>query len=101
MPVNIDRSQNGKVVTISVSQRFDFNVHNNFREAYEQSLGPKTEYVIDLGATDYMDSSALGMLLLLREYAGGDKAKIKIINTKTEIKQILNISNFTQLFNVK
>ncbi len=91
------------IIEIEVSGRFDFNVHREFREAYEnveQSMDhPK--YIINLGDTDYMDSSALGMLLLLREYAGGNGANIAITKCREEIKEILNISNFHLLFNVE
>ena len=50
---------------------------------------------------DYMDSSALGMLLLLREHAGGDNAKIEVVGCKPEIKKILAIANFQKLFDIK
>ena len=45
-----------------------------------------------------MDSSALGMLLLLREHAGGDRASIKIVHCQPEVKKILTIANFHPLF---
>ena len=47
-----------------------------------------------------MDSSALGMLLILRERAGGDAAKISIKNRNPEIKKILEISNFEKVFKI-
>ena len=50
--------------------------------------------------TSYLDSSALGMLLLLRDHAGGDNAKIKIINCNSDVRKILSISNFEQLFTI-
>jgi anti-anti-sigma factor len=56
--------------------------------------------VVDLQATDYMDSSALGMLLVLRERAGGDRAQIRIVNCKPEIRRILDIARFGQLFQI-
>ena len=63
----------------------------------QKELSPP-HYVINLGQTDYLDSSALGMLLLLREYAGGDKADIRILNCKPEVRTIFNVANFQQLF---
>jgi anti-anti-sigma factor len=50
--------------------------------------------------TTYLDSSALGMLLLLRDHAGGDTANIKIVNCNPDVKKILTISNFEQLFSI-
>lgn len=47
-----------------------------------------------------MASSALGMLLLLREHAGDDKADVKIVRCRPEVKKILTIANFHHLFHL-
>ncbi len=61
----------GSCLTIHVEGRFDFNCHQQFRRAYEgAAAGSYTEYVVDLRGTEYIDSAALGMLLVLRESAG-------------------------------
>ena len=91
-------SSDGRVVTIDISGRFDFSVYQEFRQVYEQAQDVALQYIIDLRQTDYMDSSALGMLLLLREHAGGDRASIKIVHCRPEVKKILTIANFHQLF---
>ena len=100
MPLTTKISSDGKTITINVNGRFDFNVHQEFRQAYEQARHNDTKYSVNLAETEYMDSSALGMLLLLRERAGGDKADIEITNCSPEIKKILTISNFHQLFKI-
>lgn len=100
MSVKTHLSPDGKIYTIAISGRFDFNLHQEFRKAYEQVDAKAVHYQIDLGATDYIDSSALGMLLLLRERAGGDQSDIDVINCSAEIRNILTISNFNQLFNI-
>lgn len=95
-------SESDGAVTIRVAGRFDFNVHKEFRAAYEQapeSGNVATKYIIDFGATEYIDSSALGMLLMLRERAGKD-AHISLIRCNEEIKGILDISNFNKLFSL-
>ncbi len=58
-------------------------------------------YRVDMQETSYLDSSALGMLLLLRDHAGGDKATIEIRNCSPDVKKILTISNFEQLFDIR
>jgi len=47
-----------------------------------------------------MDSSALGMLLMMREYLGGNDASISITNCSSDIKNILTVANFQGLFNM-
>jgi anti-anti-sigma factor len=98
MPVS--SSENGGTVKLTITGRFDFNDHSSFRDGYKGYPG-NASYNIDMSSTDYMDSSALGMLLLLREHAGGDNAKITISGCKPEIKKILSIANFQKLFEIK
>ena len=88
----------GKCVIIRMASRFDFGVHKKFREAYR--LQNNASFEVDLSHTEYMDSSALGMLLLLREHAGGDKAKITLRNPNQTVGKILRIANFDKLFEI-
>lgn len=96
----IKTKQDGNVLVITVEGRFDFTLHRDFREAYRNTKGSEMVYIVDLHAADYMDSSALGMLLLLKEHAGGDKNSVAIRNCKAEICNILKIANFDKLFKV-
>jgi anti-anti-sigma factor len=54
---------------IKLSGRFDFNTHREFRGAYEPLVGDAEtrSVVVDFSNVDYLDSSALGMLLMLRD----------------------------------
>jgi HptB-dependent secretion and biofilm anti anti-sigma factor len=49
-------------------------------------------------STEYVDSSALGMLLVLRDKVAGDKTAISIKNVRPEVMKILEIANFDKLF---
>ncbi|BBP63946.1 hypothetical protein PHLH5_14870 [Pseudomonas sp. Cab53] len=96
-------SSNGKKLTISVKGRFDFKLHQEFRQSYEkyETLNAQLDsYVVDLKDTTYLDSSALGMLLLLRDYAGGEDADVSVINCGADVRKILAISNFEKLFDI-
>jgi len=97
MAISSQVGANGNEVMINVNGRFDFNDHQTFREAYKK-CDKGTKFVLNLDGTEYMDSSALGMLLLLREHAGGDDADVSIINCNQEVEKILTISNFQKLF---
>ncbi|MCK0107134.1 STAS domain-containing protein [Marinobacter sp. S0848L] len=101
MSVSTRRSDDGQVLMIQVHGRFDFSTHQAFRDAYEHSDAPVKEYVVDLTHTTYLDSSALGMLLLLRDHAGGDVASVVIENCNADVRRILSISNFEQLFSIR
>lgn len=85
-------------LTIKVSGRFDFNCHREFRRAYE-GAGPMNEYVVDLGEAEYLDSSALGMLLVLREERA--PARVRVVNTRPPVRRILEIASFQNLFSLE
>ncbi len=91
----------GNELIISIQGRFDFSAHQDFRNSYESLAAAPTSYRVDMNETTYLDSSALGMLLLLRDHAGGNKANISIVNCSADVKKILTISNFEQLFTIK
>ena len=100
MTVNSKLSDDGSQLNLAVHGRFDFNTHKDFRDAYESIPKKPNSYFVDMIDTSYLDSSALGMLLLLRDYAGGDSSKITIINCSPEVKKTLKISNFDKLFDI-
>lgn len=100
MSVESEVSLNGTKLTIRVRGRFDFGNHQAFRDAYERFYKVPEIYVVDLKDATYMDSSALGMLLLLRDHAGGDDAEVQVINSNSDVRKILAISNFDKLFDI-
>lgn len=86
-------------VTIAISGRFDFNQNEAFRRSYEtQPAG--TRFVVDLARVQYVDSSALGMLLLLRRHAGNTKEGVSLINASRDVSRVLEIAKFHQMFTV-
>lgn len=89
--------------TLSLQGRFDFHTHRDFRGAYEQALEDATtrEIVIDLGGVDYLDSSALGMLLLLRERAESLGKSVSLARMQGTVKQVLDVANFDKIFVMK
>jgi len=95
MSVVANQNQQGATV-IEISGRFDFSCHPEFRAAFA-SLTPGSEVVIDFAATTYIDSAALGMLLLLRDRVG-DARHIRLANCKGQPDQVLRIANFHRLF---
>ena len=88
------------LIAIQLSGRFDFNAHREFREAVEQALSHQglKEVQVDLAAVDYLDSSALGMLLMLRDKARGAGKNVSLAHCSGAVKQVIEIANFSKLF---
>ncbi len=100
MTITAIMSSDGDELNMAINGRFDFNVHTAFREAY-RDVPSTTKFVVDLTRTTFMDSAALGMLLLLREFVGEDAAGIKIKNCQPDVRKVLRVSNLDKLFIVE
>ncbi|PCH59975.1 MAG: anti-anti-sigma factor [Gammaproteobacteria bacterium] len=98
---SIDFRKDEQGMYIRIRGHFDFNLHSDFKELLKKAKDSSTaKCTIDLGTTEDLDSSALGMLLLLRDAVGGEKSNVAIINSKPEIKAILNMANFEKMFHI-
>lgn len=93
-------NQDGKTV-IRLDGRFDFNSHREFREAVDKATADSGQKVqVDLAGVDYLDSSALGMLLMLRDRAKGAGKEVSLAGPRGAVKQVIEIANFGKLFQV-
>jgi anti-anti-sigma factor len=93
-------SSDGSEITIVVRGEFGFRKYAKFRAAYEQG-GEATRYVVDLKEADTIDSSALGMLIVLRDHVGGDATRLEIVNCSARLRRIFEIANFHRLFTLR
>lgn len=100
MAISTQLLDDGAELIIKVDGRFDFSAHQTFRRAYESVQPAPLRYRVDMAGASYLDSSALGMLLLLRDHAGGDDADIRIIHCNDDVRKIFTISNFQRLFDI-
>jgi len=100
MSVTTTVSSDQSEVTIHVAGRFDFSTHRDFVNAYKEHPKGEVAFVVDLKGADYMDSSAMGMLLQLREYGKSDKS-VRLINGNDGVREILRIANFDKLFTIE
>ncbi|AQQ67327.1 hypothetical protein Mag101_06530 [Microbulbifer agarilyticus] len=103
--VSSEVSAGGEELVIRVAGNFDFNVHRDFQRAYRNvSPAPKV-FLVDLSATEHLDSAALGMLLLLRDYCAelsheGEQPRVELMNANAHVSHILHVSNFDQIFSI-
>lgn len=99
MKLQKNKSDDGRVVTFHIPEKFDYELHSEFRELY-QDENKCEDVVLDMRKTEYMDSSALGMMLQLKEFSEKSNSKISVTNTNSNIMKILKIANFDKLFSI-
>ena len=101
MSVSHEMSDDGKKILINITGRFDYKVSQEFRDTYRQVPGQEgAAYYVNLSGASYMDSSALGMLLLLREHAKCRGGSVFIERPSEQVDSILKVANFEQLFTI-
>lgn len=100
--MEIRQTKSGNQATLSLGGRFDFNVHRDFKEAYMSLLNDAEVQTlsINLSGVEYLDSSALGMLLMLRERVQAANKQIVLTNPNETVMKILDIANFKKLFTI-
>jgi anti-anti-sigma factor len=102
MALDVQVHVNGNKAVLSLRGRFDFTAHRDFRQSYEgilQQPGVK-RLELNLGSVDYIDSSALGMLLLLKESAEGAQRSVALTNCQGAVRRVLDMANFGKLFSL-
>ena len=96
--VNIEGNQ----VTLHLTGHFDFTRYYDFRQAYKYIEKPSSrQFIVDLKDVDWIDSSAMGMLLLLREHIKSDVNNLFIRNAPQIVKDILLTSRFDKLMAIE
>jgi anti-anti-sigma factor len=94
----IQVTDNHGVVTIQLTGRFDFRVIKDFQDLLTRE--PRT-WVVDLSAVDYVDSSALGMLLLLRDRVRGDAQRVQLRGVHGQPREVLVMAKFDRMFKLE
>lgn len=98
MSLSVTEKEHNTVV-IQITGDFIFSLQKEFRNAYE-NLNSKKTIIIDLRETTYMDSSALGMILILNDKVSRSGSTIKVINCKEAIKRIFLMTNLDKIIEI-
>lgn len=99
-PVVKIEGSTGRLILVG---QFDFNMHKDFREASQALLDAAqvSDIQVDFDQVPFLDSSALGMLLLLKERAALQKKALSLVNCHDTVQQVLEIACFNKMFNIQ
>ena len=101
--MSLDRkfSADSKELTIFLEEKFDFAKVQDFRIAYSEGSEAVNSIVINLQKTEYMDSSALGMLLNMQKTLNSTVTSFTISHCRPQVLKILKIARFGKKFNIE
>ena len=101
MTVTSMLSNDKATVEIDIRGHFDFSVQKDFRDTYKDHASSVVNFRVNLSQVDYMDSAALGMLMVLKKHADTHAGRVVLKSPAAPIKKILLISKFDKLFTIE
>ena len=89
--------------TIAIPERFDFSFHKAFTDQYNKLLEENAGATItlDFSRVMYLDSAALGMVVLLKKRAKASGCDVEIVNAKGTALEVLEIANFEKMVTIR
>lgn len=87
---------------IRLSGRFTFGAHREFKAVYRQQLADAKigNIVIDFAEVNYLDSSALGMLLLLRDHVQDGSKSLSLSRPSPIVERTFELAGFRNMFTI-
>ncbi len=101
MSISSKLSIDNRQLVISIDEKFDFSLHQQFRDSYSSVREKHLTYILDLRQTEYMDSSALGMILLLKDHVQHYAGQLIISKPSDTVRKILEIAQFQRLMTIE
>lgn len=90
--------------TLTLPTRFDFNYHTSFHQQSTALLNDDSWQLLELDFSDvhYLDSSALGMMVLLAKKVKAQPGRKTVIkNAQGTALEILNLANMHKLYDIE
>jgi len=82
----------GKTI-VHLDGRFDFGARKTFKEMMDRVSEGASTVVLELEKVTFVDSSALGLLVICHQNLKNKKIPLYIVNPQTYVKQVLDLAN--------
>lgn len=100
MSISARYSEDSNEATICIDGVLDFDGAMEFREAYGRSEWRTAAVTVDLTACQYLDSAALGALLLMKSALAKADGEVVIKTGDSEVSKILAAVHFEKKFTI-
>jgi len=100
--MDITKHLNHGTYDVTLSGKFTFNDHAQFREILQDIEGKDVrQVVLHMSGVDFVDSAALGMLLLALDEAEKHQKKLILSGAAGQVKKMFDMARFDSLFNLQ
>ncbi len=94
-------SESGNLTLVKMSGQFTFSDINKFKNILDLVMQNKTRAIsLNLADVTFIDSSSMGMLLLLRDECEHNNISLTLNSPQGQVEKIFHISKFYQLFSI-
>lgn len=83
---------------ISLTGDLDVYSEEEFKKFIDEKIDANKDIIFDLEKLDYLDSTGLGMFMTVYNMQKSKGKKVKIINSKENIKKLFKITDLFDLF---
>ena len=95
--MNISQDAVDGVMVLRLDGRFDFGARKTFKEAVDSVSDEGQPVVLDLEKVTFVDSSALGLLVICHQNLKNKKIPFYLVNPQTYVKQVLDLANIGKM----
>jgi len=95
--------KNSRVAELAVSGDFTFNDHEAFRELLVNPSGltDVDTIIVDMSKLEFIDSAAIGMLIIANDEAALRKHQFILSGAKDQVKMALDIADMKALLKIQ
>ncbi|MBQ6387343.1 MAG: STAS domain-containing protein [Ruminococcus sp.] len=97
--MQIKKTKENQKLTISISGRVDTPSAMEFEESVFETLDGVTELVFDMKDMSYLSSAGLRVILIAYKQMK-KQGKMKLVNVSDDIRDILDMTGFTDLYTI-
>jgi anti-anti-sigma factor len=87
-------------VIVHMEGRFDFGARKTFKDAMDQAIKEEMPVVLDLRQVSFVDSSALGLLVISHQNLKSKKIPFCLVNPQTYVRQVLDLANIGKMITI-
>ena len=95
--MNVTQEKSEKAVVVHLAGRFDFGARKTFKDSLDEAIKEELPIVLDFGQVSFVDSSALGLLVIAHQTLKSRKIPFCLVNPQTYVRQVLDLANVAKM----
>ncbi len=95
--MNISEEKTDVMSLVHLEGRFDFGARKQFKDTVDALVADGKPVVLDLEKVSFIDSSALGLLVICHQNLKNKRVPFYLVNPQTYVKQVLDLANIGKM----